>query len=324
MSSAFKNFFITFAVCLLIFSFLGFQYGYPWLNEVFDLTNMGEKFKETSSEEVSQEEEVSVPPKTENPNYNPDGDVFTAIIMAVDSNGRAVNTVFIDSNGKTKQYIYCKINNNVKGINDVGVTGPVSELFANMTPEAICKSVSAMTGIETKYCLRFERKDLSAIAAVIPGAYVVLNEDVMFVNPKYKNLDITNLPEGERIPDDYYLTISNVDGKVLLNEKIAGKTKLEWLLEFNPNFDGSDYNSLYNSISKSLLEQFLNNESSTMSTEVMTKVLSNCDTNMSVDNATSHLATIFSHNDYTRHNLNLPANWEDAVEKLRGLDGSYE
>ena len=101
MSSAFKNFFITFIICLLVFGFLGFQYAYPWLTEIVDFTDMGKETSETSetSEEVSTGETSQ--PVTEENDFNENGDVFTAVILCVDSNNRALNSVFIDANGKT-------------------------------------------------------------------------------------------------------------------------------------------------------------------------------------------------------------------------------
>lgn len=324
LSSAFKNFFITFAVCLLVFGFLGFQYAYPWLNEVANLSDMGKNF-ETSGSEVSGEtsgetsDETSEMP-SEN-QINKDGDVFTALVMIVDSNGRAVDMVFIDANGKTSQYIYCKISPSLKIVNDVGVTGPIGDLFCTMSPEAICDSITALTGIETKYCLKFQREDLPLVASLIPGASYVLGEEITLVNPKYAE---TEFDEETPLPEDYNIKIANVDGKVLLNEKVEGKSKLEWILSYNPNLNGSEYNLYYSLIAKSLIRQFFNNEASTMSTEVMSKLLAVCDTNLTVDKATSHLSTIFAYDNYTLHELNCPTYWESAVEKLRELDGSYD
>lgn len=320
MTSAFKNFFITFIICLLIFGFLGFQYAYPWLTNLVDFSEMGSQTSGDVSEEISEDvsTETSLPEIKDN--YDENGDVFTAVILCVDSNGRAINTVFIDANGKSKQYIYCPIAHTVKATSEIGFTIPIGDLFSTMSLNEITQCVTAMTGIETKYCLRFTRDDLVTVAACIPGASVTLNEDIMFVNPEYK--DYVAVP-GEPYPDDYYISIANVDGRVLLNEKLNGKSKIEWLLEYNPNVDGSEYNTIYSLISKALIRQFFEQEGATMSTDVMSKIIANCDTNLSVDNASTHLSTIFSYNDYARHEINYPANWEIAVSKLRDLDGSY-
>ncbi len=321
MTSAFKNFFITFIICLLVFGFLGFQYAYPWLQSFIDFSDMGKDTSEEVSEEVSGDvsEESSVPVIEDN--YDENGDIFTAVILCADSHNRALNIAFIDANGKTKQYIYCPILSSVKSTNEIGVNVPVGDLFSTMEPTEIAQCVSAMTGIQTDYCLRFSRDDLAIIASMIPGASVTLNEDITFINPGYKDY----VPQaGVPYPDDYYISISNVDGRVLLNEKLNGRSKLEWLLEYNPNSDGGEYNALYSLISKSLIRQFFENESSTMSTEAMSRIINCCDTNLTTDKASTHLATIFSYDDYTRHEVSYPANWESAVVKLRELDGRYE
>ncbi len=320
MSSAFRNFFITFAVCLLIFGFFGLKYVGPMLNDLVDFTDMGDTSGEESTEvsNDTSEETSQATPVVDN-DFDEDGDVFTAVVMCVDSNNRAINTAFIDANGKTKQYIYCTVPTNVKGINNVGVTVPVGDLFSTMTLEAICDKMTSMTGIETQYCLRFDRDGVREMAKLVPGASITLNEEIIFINPEYEDY----VPEeGEDYPDDYYITISNVDGKVLLNEKLNGKTKLDWLMEYNPNANGEEYNALYSLIAKSVLNQFLKN-GSLMSTSTMSTVIKNCETNLTTDDATEHLATIFSRDDFKYTEMIYPASWESAVSKLRDLDGSF-
>lgn len=320
MSSAFKNFFITFAICLVVFSFLGFQYAYPWLDEVFDLSEMGKKKTDDAQTEVSDtDEEVSEEPK--DTYFNEEGDVFTAVIIAADPNGRGVKTIFVDSNAKTRQYIHCTIGSNIKGSNPVGQVGQVKDIYAAMTPDEICKSVTALTGIETKYCLRFTPESLPVIASVIPGAHILFEQDIVFTNPEYKDEVYEN--EADK-PKNYTLTITCPDGKIGLNEKYEGKTKLEWLLYYNSSSECIyAENEIYGLIANSLYNQFMANEVSTMNIEVMSKVLASCETNMRADMASKHLATIFSHNDFTYHDVALNPDWANAAKELRDLDGSY-
>ncbi len=321
MTSAFKNFFITFVICLLLFGFLGFKFAMPFLTDLFDFSDMGNQSTTSDvSEEVSEEVSESSTPVIIEDEYDENGDIFTAVIFCVDSNNRPINTVFIDSNGKSKQFIYCPIPNTVKAPNEIGTIMPVGDLFTTLSPEGVVQSVSALTGIETKYCLKFTRDDLVAIASVIPGASFVLNEDIMFVNPAYADyVPVVGVP----YPDDYYISISNVDGKVLLNEELSGKTKIEWLLEYNPNPE-SEYNSIYSAISKALIKQFFEQKGSTMSSSVMAKVLGVCETNLTLDEAGDLLPTIFAYDEFNRHELIYPSNWETAVVKLRELDNPYK
>ena len=322
MSSAFKNFFITFAICLLIFAFVGFSFVYDWLLEVLDFNDIGET-SETVSEEVSddvsfEQSEIDTPDN----GIDENGDVFTAFVMCVDSDGKMLNGVFIDSNGKSKQFIYCPISPNLKTTNEIGVSIPLYDLFTKMSPDAICQCISALTGIQTDYCLRFDREGLKSIAKTIPGAYVELSETVTVKNPIYSNF----VPEeGMPYPEDYYITVeNNADGKVLLNDMIGTRTALEWLLEYNPNLDGIEYNALYTRIAKSIIRQFFTQENAMKSTETMATVISSCETNMTLDEASGHLDTIFSYNTFKRHEVNYPSNWESAVVRLRELDGSFK
>ena len=321
LSSAFKNFFITFAICLLVFGFIGLQFIYPWLSNIVNFDDMNDTSSDVSTDDISgdtSEDTTSnvTPPKND---FDENGDVFTALIMCVDSQNRPLSCVFIDSNAKTKNFIYCPIGTSIRVENEIGVPVPVGDLFRTMSPVNVAQTMSAMTGIETKYCLRFDREDIKAIAAMIPGASVTLSEDIVIINPEYEDY----IPVDGEYPDDYYITITNVDGKVLLNEELNDKTKLEWLLEYNPNHDGSEYNAIYTQISKALLKQFLNNESSLKSTKVMAELIKNCETNLTLDSATGHLDTIFSYNKFQYNETTYPSSWENAVSKLRELDGSY-
>ena len=299
---------------------------YPLLIDALDFSDMGENSSAPIESDVSVDDAVSEPePDNSTPENNQEGKIFTAVVMCVDSNGRAVDIVFIDANGKTNQYIYCKIPSNIKRTNSVGVTAPVGDLFAMMSNDEICKMVTAMTGIEVEYCLRFKREDIPAISKKIPGANVVLPDKsgITFTNPAYSDF----VPEdGITYPSDYYINITNNgDGKVLLDEQNNGKTNLEWLLGYTPNSDGSEYNAYYSLICTSLIRQFFQKESSTMSTDVMSAILQNCDSNMTKGDATEYLEEIFAYNDYKRYEYTYPSNWGSAVKDLRDMDnGNYK
>ncbi len=322
MSSAFRNFFITFAVCLLVFGFLGFKFAYPWLSDIVDFTDMNNDTSETVSEEVSadvsEETSESAPPPVSD--YDENGDVFTAFIMNVDSDNRMLSSVFIDSNGKSGQFIYCPMSPTVKAVNEVGATVPIGDMYSIMTPQAICQSMTMLTGIETKYCLRFNRESLKTLVELIPGANIVLSEDIEIINPLYADYEHI---EGTEYPSDYTIVITNVDGKVLLNEEIAGKTKLEWLLYYNPLADGSEYNALYTQISKALIQQFFEQESALKKGDAMEKLVKCCETNLTAAKASEHLETIFSRDDFKYNEVAYPNNWATAVTTLRELDGSF-
>jgi hypothetical protein len=129
--------------------------------------------------------------------------------------------------------------------------------------------------------------------------------------------------ESTPVPEDLYITVqNNADGKVLLNDLIGNRTALEWLLQYNPSHDGSEYNALYTKIAKSVIRQFLTQENAMKSTEIMSMLIANCETNMTLDDASAHIDTIFSYNTFKRHELNYPTNWEQAVIRLRELDGT--
>ncbi len=325
MSSAFRNFFITFAICLLVFGFVGLQYIYPWASEKFNFDDMGENSSQVPEEEVSVDtsEDTSTPNNTTDNEFDENGDVFTAVVMCVDSEGKTLSCAFIDINAKSKKSVYCSIPTSTKVENEIGVLVPFGDLIRTLTPDEICQVVSAMTGIETKYCLRFDREGIKTIAGLMPGSSITLDSIKKVRNPKYEGY----IPVGGKYPDDYFITISNVDGKVILNEELNERTKLDWLLEYVPdNFVGNEYNVLYLDIAKSLLKQFFMNESVLNSSDSMSDVINSCDTNLTLENATAHLDTIFSYDDFGHADIVYPQdnNRDNAIKLLRGEDGSYK
>lgn len=328
MSSAFRNFFITFVICLLVFGFLGLQFVYPWASEKFNFDDMGENSSQAPDEDVSNDtsEDTSSPTNnTHDSEFDENGDVFTAVVMCVDSEGKTLSCAFIDINAKSKKSVYCSIPTSTKVENEIGVLVPFGDLIRTLTPDEICQVVSAMTGIEAKYCLRFDREGIKTIADLMPGSSIALNKDevINIRNPEYEDF----IPVDGKYPDDYLITISNVDGKVILNEESNERTKLDWLLEYVPdNYVGSEYNVLYLKICKSLLQQFFENESVLNNSDSMSDVINSCDTNLTIENAAEHLDTIFSYDDFGHADIVYPQdnNRDNAIKLLRENDGSYK
>ncbi len=325
MSSALKNFLITFAISLTVFLLIGLNVISPWLSEIVALPDSnanndvsGNTVSDTSDDETSL-------PEVSDVEYDEDGDIFTAVMFCVDSENRALETIFIDANGKTKQFIKCQIPKTTRVTNDVGVAVPVGDLFAMISSDSICQLVSTMTGIETKYALCFDKNSIKTLSKLIGNptidvdkiAETITKEPISIMNPEYEGVIF---PDGESKPSDYYF---NLTGKINLNKSVHGKTYLEWLLEYNPHGDQSadgDYNSVYAYIFGQLVDQFFKSESSLKNVSSMTKLISACETNLTADQATEHLETIFSYDDFQRHENIYPNNWVDAVNLLRKLD----
>ena len=327
MSSGFKNFFITFVICLLVFGFVGFKFVYPALSEALD---MGEVINPNSDKSGTDPSEMSDPsgdessqaPAADN-TYDEKGDIFTLAVACVDSRGRAVASAFIDSNGKSKQFIICSVPTTVRLVNEAGVSVPLADMMPNLSENGMCSSFSALTGLPVEYSLKLTRSDLASLAAMVPGAYVRLSEDISFMDPKYKDFE----PEpGEAYPDDYFITISNKGDRVLLNEKLNGRSNLEWLLEYNPNGEDSDveYNAYYAAVAKAILRQFFEQKQALKNSSSLAAFIRGKQTNLTADAISTHLDTIFSNDEFRFSDIVYPGNWERAVETLRTLDGRKE
>ncbi len=332
MGSAFKNFIITFSICLLVFGFLGFTY----VPDLLDNMKMGSKEESSdvsdempaddSSEDENSDASDSTPdsstpvipdPGTTNSNIvNPDGKVFTAVIMTVDAENYPLDVVFIDANAKTERFIYCQIPTTTKVKNNRGEPMTIRELFCALSNEEIAECVSAMTGIETKYCLKFTRDSLKKI-----------------VNT---NLNYSIKLEGEGTAKGIPVVTENGDihyinnGSVKLRGDFYGKDNIEWLLDYAPeNVNLNDYNVLYSKIAKAMLRQFLSIEASGSTPDALATIIRNCDTNLTSSTANEFIETIFSYGEFRliefieESNNEFPPSREGAVKALREADGSY-
>ena len=325
MSSALKNFTITFAVAIVIFMLLGF-WAAPYLESAFDFSGMGSREESVDeSSDISDESsdtstDVSTP--AVNPEFDENGDVFTLAVMCVDNDGLPLRIAVINANGKTKQYTYCTIDTDLEIENEIGNRVAMKNLFRGMNPDEIAQYLSANTGLNLQYCLVFDRASLSAVAASIPRASITLGMSYTVNNPKYKD---QVLDPALPLPEDYTVTIANGDdGSVRLNDVVFEKTNLEWLLEYTNLLDGSEYTILYENICVELLKQYL-----TVGSNSMAEVLAACKTNLNVNVADRHLEALFAYDEwnlneyrYPRKNGNV-ADWEKAINDLRNLDGSY-
>ncbi len=332
MTTALRNFLIIFFVLILVFAFVGYRWIYPGLKGVVD-TLFADDESSAPAEESGSTGDDSSADTSEQPVpdtsgiINENGDIFTAVVMSVDYKGSALLCTFIDANAKTERYIRCSIPVTSKVLNSAGMSVPFGDYIRDMDNDSVCALVTAMTGIDVDYCLRFDRNGIAAVAEVVPGASVTLKEGetIRFVNPIYEDYEFT---ADDTIEDheDYYLEITNdADGRVLLNETLGEKKKLEWLLDYNPNNDGSEYNAYYNQICRALFEKIFTEPSVRTNAAMSRLVQAACSTNLSTTAAAEHIDTIFAYNDYAqRYDISYPGNWESAVSKLRGLDGRYD
>ncbi len=317
MSSAFKNFFITFTICLLVFGYLGMTFALPWLTEAFDFSDMGSESTDESSLSVEDSSADESFPPVNIDDYDENGDVFRAVVMFVDSENRASNIAVINANAKSKRFTYCVIPSTVRMMNEVGVTVDAGDLFGTASCDTACQIATAMTGLQVNYCLKYNRDSLKKLASSIPGASIELDQKITFVNPAYKDYVYV---EGVPYPDDYYIVIDNTDGRVLLRDKQNGKYKIDWILEYNPNLDGSSYEVYASLIAKSLMKQFLAQGSSMRDTVASLRSAASS-TNMSSSDVANHKNTMCSYNDFQRFNYTYKK-WETSIKELRELDGS--
>ena len=328
MSSAFKNFIITFLICLLIFSILGTM-AHKALMEGFD--NFGKSSGQDDESSDATSEAVSQP-EPENNDVDNGGDVFTAVVLCVDEDNKVVNCAFIDANERTGKYIRCEIPPETRISCEYGSSIPIAYLFGTMSPDTVCNYVSAMTGIETDYCFRFQKDDMGTIAGLMSAPSIKLSSPVripLFDEDEELEDDEADTEgdvseEGEENEDDKYVVIENDDnGKVNLNKSTEGKSNLEWLLESEKDESGSSRNKMYHDISKALFDNFFVDQASTKKVSVLTKLMSISDNNFNSNAANQHIEAMFSNAKFDYHSPTYTNNRGAMVDELQRLDGRY-
>lgn len=328
---------------MLIFAVLGVM-AHRALIEGF--SDFGKGDGEVSEVSEVQNEEESKPDNKEEEEGDGTGDIFTAVVLCVDEENTVVNCAFIDANEKTGKYICCEIPPSSKVPSEFGNPVPVAYLFGTMSPDEICKYVTAMTGIETDYCFRFQKDDMSTIAGIMAGPSVKLPSTVRIplfdeeeeskkeeTEDGEESGDVSGDVSGDegvdKVPpvdeEDLYLVIENDDdGKVKLNAPNRdNKSNLVWLLESEKEESGNRRNVLYKLISGELFHYFFVDQGSTKKVSVLTKLMSISDNNFNNNAANEHLETIFATARFDYHDYTY-SNWNTSVEDLRRLDGRFD
>ncbi|MBO4453322.1 MAG: hypothetical protein J5793_05250 [Clostridia bacterium] len=313
MSSAFKNFFITFVICLLVFGFLAFKFGRPAIADALNFEGVIDS-KNDSEADVSDTSDTSKVPDTSSAvssnddDYDPEGDIFTAVIAAVDDEGHALGCVFIDSTAKTRRYIKCSVPVSETVSNEIGEPIPLSDLFVIASNESVCKAFQSITGLKTDYCVRVDKNALVALVSLMPSAYYDVTENISLMNPAYEGV---TFPEGETYPDDYYVNVALSGERVKLGEKLFGKTKLEWIIEYD------SAKQLF--ISRALLDQVLSLDSGMKSSKKLNDFLASTSTNLNNTALSKNLELIFSFDSFRSYEIKY-----SGSKKLIDLDGRKE
>ena len=315
MASAFKNFLITFVICLLVFGFLGLNYGIDFLNS-FKFSDENESsvvVEESQPDDTTFEDDITSTPQNTVPDNikNPDGGIFTAVVMTVDSVGAPVDMVFIDANAQTEKYVYCTIPVETTVKSENGATTTAKDLFPILSNEQILQCVTAMTGIETEYFMVFDRDSLISISENMPGARIELDSP------------ITYTPEGSETA----VYINDTGDGVLLSERhSSGKSNAELLLGYTPEGQEKDqYNVLYSKIASALIKHFFEREADTNNDQTFADIIGAATkTNITLDIARHNAEAIFSYDNFARLDMTYPKNSRDtAIKTIRNADGRY-
>jgi len=202
LSTSFRNFLITFGVCLLVFGLIGWKVIFPALNGVINEDNTSGTESNVSTNANSNDTTNTV-----SSDVVVEGDIFTAVIVGKSPDGQVASIIYFRVNEVTKRFSYCFIPTDLKMVNSIGVDVPLESLLSTLSGEDIIKKVSATVGVRIDYYAILGTEELTAIVDKFSNAKLNITAEVKFLNPEYTD-EVVNFETSEEIPQEYYITIA--------------------------------------------------------------------------------------------------------------------
>ncbi|HAN20288.1 MAG: hypothetical protein A2Y15_03610 [Clostridiales bacterium GWF2_36_10] len=309
MSSAFRNFIITFCACLIVFGLIGWKVVYPAINEVINTEDTtsevsGDIDDDTSGDDTGDESTDII-----------EGDTFTTVIVGKANDGLTASVIYLRINEKTKRFSYCFIPTSVTAGNSVGVNTPIKNLFSTLSGDEIARKVSAITGMKINYYVILGMDELSTIVEVMNGATINIDSQIKYLNPDYID-DVGALESGTEIPDEYYITIGQ--GNNILNADLVRN-----IMNYNPYSEGIEFHSKSKLLYETVFTQFFTNSGTNGNRSAVKNLLNDIhDTNITPSVLDSYMDIIFTYDIYTLQKVNYPNDRTEKISMFKQADGT--
>lgn len=318
MSSSFRNFFISFILCLLVFGYIGYNYLWPEISAAVDFTGTpsadtsgDSRPNETSNGTVSGGDDVSSP-------VHKDGAEVTYLFMgeAADGNIAAFILVRVDEGAET--FTYCSVPASASLTNEVGVSVPISVYFADLDTNSVLARASAMMGFPIDYYMRVDVGFLNTLIATVRNPHFELTRAVNCINPKYDGMefdtsDSSSDTSEDRIPEDYYLSYSA--GNVNLTEE-----SLNALTNFSVSLGNTADLVITTDIYNALFVQYLTGSATKRNTSVARSLAAKAkQTNLTDDAIDRYSGIFFTYDEYKMTKVNY-SSWNATVDAFRNAD----
>lgn len=307
MSTSFRNFLITFGVCLLVFGLIGWKLVYPVLNDAIngseaESTVSDESFKDTSSVVGTEESTV-------------EGDTFTAVIVGKSTDGFAASVMYFRVNEATKRFSYCFIPTDLKVGNGVGIDVPLKTLVPQLSGEQIAAKVSAVTGMRINYYIIMGQDELIAVVNKMNNATIDISSELKYINPEYTD-EAAAFDTSDAIPAEYYITVS--PGRNVVNADLVKQ-----IMGYDA---GTDSHPMTKLLYETLFEQFFTNAGTKNESAPYALLNDVKQTNITPAVIDEYRDIIFTYDLFQREKITYPMvsasyDWEEAIKLFKKADG---
>lgn len=239
MSSAFKNFCITFGIGLLVFGLIGWFFVYPLIaNETG-----GPDTSSTAVSDYSGALSESSGSESSEPVKN--GNTFTAVFIGKATDGLAASVIYMRANEGTQTFTYSFIPTDTLASNNIGRNEPLKYLLAKIDGNSALNKLSSLLGVKIDYYAVLGENDLAAIADKFTDAKFNLPNEIRYADPSAEN---SQDPFNEYETSTPEVVIPAGDNK--LNGELVHK-----IMAYNPT-NGEEYHVLTKQLYEAVFTQF--------------------------------------------------------------------
>lgn len=307
MSSAFRNFLITFCACLIVFGLIGWKLVYPAISDVINPDDTISTQSEDVSNDTSENDigdEITKIIK---------GDTFTAVIVGKANDGLTASVIYFRINETTKRFSYCYIPTSVMVGNSVGRDVPLKNIAATLSGDEIARKVSAITGIKIDYYAILGMDELIAIVDKLNNAYIEISSEIKYINPDYVD-EIEMLESGSEKPEEYYI-------KVQQGRNIFNKDLVKHLMNYSPYPAGIEYHIMSKQLYEAVFTQFFTNSGTKNNNAALIDLLNDVhQTNITPEVIETYMKIFFAYDQPKQ--VNYPNERTENISKFKQADGT--
>jgi anionic cell wall polymer biosynthesis LytR-Cps2A-Psr (LCP) family protein len=295
LSSAFKNFCITFGAGLLVFGLIGWLLIYPALEKIPDGTT------ESSSEDVSDYSNAPTDTSgTESGEPVVVGRTFTAVFIGKASDGVVASVVYMRANEKKQTFSYCFIPTDTLASNNIGTNEPIKYLLSKVNGETALKKLSSLVGVDIDYYAVLGVDELAAVADKFANAKFNIPNEIKYPDPNAPEVPEENPEEN---PEDPSNEVSRPEIVVPAGDNKLNGDLVRKIMGYNPT-NGEEYHVLTKQLYESVFTQFLTDPGTKKNKSAIVSLLAVVtNTNLNAVNVEENIDLIFTFDSFKKNEI---------------------